>query len=589
MSQIDDDDLPAPSPDPEPRTSLLTITLCVLNVAAVLAFGYLLVMNLATRQRWTRLAFLHDVAIQGLPLLEEADKPSAAHSLAPAMTLEPEWLQEAYKQRGGKTVGQDKFRPGELEMQRVRPQDLSDEILKDVFTKAGGNPIGSLDEEIVKLGKDLPARIESAVEGAPKNAKDEQQKRQLLYAYLLPLAYLTGGVDQTKDLWSAVQATPAAQLDALITDAARRRMLVDILSRLEEYRPYDLPAKEDPLRNAAALSAKAQSAGLSPERYTFKTDELNDLLLKRVRETMEAKDANGQDRHELEKRRTVAFLLFTLSRIKGADGTPLYSPDRAEVVSGIREFTQAADTMPLVLERLANRLLDAIQLDRGQQRYAPLDYRIRNPKLFAERLTALLDTMKVPIKNKAAFQKAAEEAFTFKEEKDKIRTDDKETASQKALAKVKKLMQDQGIGIIEEKEDAAQKRTVRQAQFDQAVMHLVDDLEPGFVGRHHDLVKQIADLAARIRQMENRLKELQTQQTQSGADYKVREQHVTQVASKVIAARERTLRLAQDLAVLQQERWRAQVELSNADRDNRIMERRIRELELSKKGRGKPR
>ncbi len=586
MSQIDDDDAPAPPPDPEPRTSLLTITLCVLNVAAVLAFGYILLMDLTTRQRWTRLAFLHDVAIQGLPLLEEADKPSASYALAPQLTLEPEWLKKAYEQRGAKPVGQDKFRPADLEMQRVRPQDLPDEILKDVFKKAGGNPVGSLDEEIVRVRKDLPSKIDSAVEAVAKNAKNEAQKRQLLYGLLLPMAHLTGGKDQTVDLWPAVAATPVGQLDALIADAAKRRLLVEILSRLEEFRPHDPKQKDDRLLHAVALvPAKAQSAGLSPERYQVKTDDLMDMLLARVGDTTAAKDAQGTERTELEKRRTIAFLLYTLSRFKGPDGTPLYPPDRAEVVSGVREFTHAAEAMPLVLERLQNRLLYAIQLDRGQTEYGPLDYRIHDPKQFAQKLVSLLDTMKVPIPDKAKFLAKAEELF--KGEQGKIRTDEKETAGEKALPKVKELLKAQGVVITEDKEDAAQKRNVRQAQFDAAVMQLLNDIEPGFAGRHDELVKQIADLAARTKQLEARLKEVQAQQTEAGAEYGVREKHIAQVASKLIAARERTRRMAQDLSVLEEQRWRAQVELSNADRENRILERRIRQLELSRKGSGK--
>jgi hypothetical protein len=597
MSQIDDDDdLPSGDEKPQPQTSLITIALCVLNIAAVLAFAYLLIMDLSTRQRWMRLAFMHDFAIQGLPLLEEDDQPSAAHSLAPPTTLEPDWLKEAYLARKGVKV-KEAFRPAELEMQRIRTKDLSEEFLKEVF-KGRGKPIGSLDEELVQLRADLPKKIDSATEGAAAKAKTEQDKRNLLYFYLLPMANLSGGVDQTVEVDLAIQAIPPkklAALDALIVDAAKRKLLVDLLTRLEEFRPQDPALSHNVLRRAVALRpAKGGPAPLSTARYKVSTDDLMEQLNQRVDETLAKKDWKDRDQHDIEKRRRMAFLLYTLSRFKGGDGSPLYSPERAEVVSGIREFTQAADTTALILQRLQKRLLTAIVLDRGPSFY-PLDYRVHDPKQFARAVTQLLVTMQVfpdwkdkdakadAVKRRKAFEKGVEKMFT--DELGKIRSDEKGTAAEKALAKVKEVMKDQGVGIPEDPADV--KLKVREAQFDQAVLQIVDSTEPGFVGRHHDLIKRIADLSARIRQMDHRLKEIEAQEDTARKEYKVRQEHFASVAAKVVEQREQTLRIAEGLAQLQHERFRAQLELSNADRDNRIMERRIRALEQSRKWRGK--
>src|SRR5262249_34573047 len=132
------------------------------------------------------------------------------------------------------------------------------------------------------------------------------------------------------------------------------------------------------------------------------TDDLMEMLTKRVDEALAPLDAKGEKRHDVEKRRYVAFLLFTLGQFKGADNNPLYPPGRAEVVCGVREYTQAAGTTALILQRLEKQALDAIGRDRGESLYS-LDYRVHDPKLFAEKVTMILEEL-------GAFPKKAEDA-----------------------------------------------------------------------------------------------------------------------------------------------------------------------------------
>jgi hypothetical protein len=603
MAQTDDDDVLGEELPPTPRTPLLVVALCVLNVAAALAFAYLLIMDLDARHRWAAEVFRRDLAIRGLPLKEE-EAPSekdaiGAQAIAPRMTLEPAWLEKAYQDRTGKSL-QEKFRPAELDPQRIRPQDLSEDLLKDLFSKYGMEPVATLDAEIDRLKRNVPKGIEAATEGAAKNAKNDQAKRDLLYAYLLPLAHLTDNVDQVVELDQAIKAANPKQLDGLIVDAARRKLLVDILLRLEEFRPHAPSAKDDKLLRAAALKpALGKAVGLNVDRYKVTTDDLMAMLTQRVGETLDKRDVHGNERHDLEKRRTVAFLLFNLGQLKGADNNPLYPPGRAEVVCGVREYTQAADSTALVLERLEKRVLDAVERDRGPALY-PLDYRVHDPKRFAEKVTMLLEELETfpkkaddakadpqAVKRRGAFQKAVQDLFADHLKEKRMKTDDKETVGQKVLGALTKLMKDQGVVITEDKDDLARKFKVKQTLFDRAVVRMTDGYEPGFVGRHHEQVNTVRELSGRIREMDNRLKELQAQAARLEAEYKERQAHVAGVEKKLVAARAATLQLANDLARLLDERFRAQVELSDADRRNQLMERRLRELERApKKGKG---
>jgi chromosome segregation ATPase len=148
-------------------------------------------------------------------------------------------------------------------------------------------------------------------------------------------------------------------------------------------------------------------------------------------------------------------------------------------------------------------------------------------------------------------------------------------------------MKAQGVVIPEDKDDLARKFKVRQTLFERAVARMTDGYEPGFVGRHHEQVNTVRELSGRIREMDNRLKELQAQAVRLEAEYKERQVHKTAVEKKLVAARAETLRLANDLARLLDQRFRAQVEYSDADRRNQLMERRLRELERApKKGKG---
>jgi len=591
MTQIDDDDDLQSDPDViriKPRTSALTIALCFFNLLAVLAFFYLLLMTLSRRHQWMDQAFYRSVAIQGRPLAVEANGLSDANALAPKETLDPEWLKAAYEERGGKKVS-ERFREASLELQPILPQQtqgLSDEVLKWMFKEGGGTPVKTLDEEVARLKQELPGMIKKAAEGAKEKFLSEKDRRDRLQKELFALAITT---DQVAALDKAMQAVAPPDLAEVLIEASQRRMIADILDVMEEFRPWyegagvdgnKLNKKTDEdsaLQRLVALKplAKGLKPALSADRYSVPLADLEARLQKRLDSILAAKDPKERPRNGLEKRRNLGFLLLALARVRTPDGTALYPMERVEIVSGAREFSHAADNMLLVLGHIIDKRLQvAIERDRGRHYIYPLGYRITNPDLFAVKLKELLARLKIPVADEKAFVLAVKQHFEGRQGK-------LETPEQ-VLAETKGLLAKLQIKIPEPKAGFLEKT----AEFDREVYRLVDDREVGFVGRHHQALRRIQDIIKRIADQEVRLQELLAQEKEAQRQLTEREDQLKKTTTKLIAQREKTLQLAESLRQRQEERFRAQIELADADRLNQYMARRIAVLELTRK-RGK--
>src|SRR5581483_5264381 len=154
----DDFDQPAP----KARVSMLTVLLFFLNVAAALGFAYLLLMTYQKRQSWSYAVFLYDLRDLGLPLEMEADGPSASRETTPRKLLDPAQLKAAFQKRStGVSVSEPFQAVDERFVGGIRPQHLTPEVLADVF-KNLGPPVKTLEDEIRRLQKDLPADLDRA-------------------------------------------------------------------------------------------------------------------------------------------------------------------------------------------------------------------------------------------------------------------------------------------------------------------------------------------------------------------------------------------------------------------------------------------
>lgn len=360
---VDEGDDFAEEDGPKPRVSLLTVLLCLLNVAATIGFAVLLIMDYSKRQEWSHAVFMRDLALQGVALAQEADGPSAYHATMPEQRINPDKIKEAFRKRGGSVS--ESFTPvAEVFPNRILPQHLSDETLKLHF-KGLGPPVRTLEDEIDRLRKELPNDILKAAQETtdkldPKAKDPVQDKRNLLVALLLPLARTPRQID---DMYTMIQKVDPDKLHDLLIDVGQRRVLYDILAPLEYFRPS--PVSEWPLEKIGDVYSK------DPK----KLDDYYAMLERRLKSAKADKfdpkfnfgsEWQDKDRDSIEKRQVIAFVLFTIGQARKPDGTPLYpqGADRVQKVIGLFEDAVAAHYLTGAVDKMTQRLLQLAIEDR---------------------------------------------------------------------------------------------------------------------------------------------------------------------------------------------------------------------------------
>jgi hypothetical protein len=338
----------APSParkSSRPRVTVLTTVLCVLNVLAALVFTYLVVMDYKTRQDWSRAVLLHDVALVGLPLEEESRGPSASQATIAKQNLDREVIKAAAQKRGVRVT--DPYKDiYEIFGADIQPQDLGPDILNLAF-RGLGHPVKTLEEEVNRVQKEVLSDIEQAADAFVASAKSADDKRKMLSYNLMSMAATGIQIDR---LDRELRKIPPADLDNKLKDAVQRRLLISIL------RPLDA---QSPLGN------KDRTLDQAVEFYKVPLDQVVNLLQARFQSALAGKlDFESYQGNSIDKRRSMAYLLVVLSQVKKPDGTPLYSPERAQVVVGLYQLASATQDLTTAVLAEHQRLLLAIQEDR---------------------------------------------------------------------------------------------------------------------------------------------------------------------------------------------------------------------------------
>lgn len=375
-----DDDVPS---RPRPKNTLLTLILCVLNVLAAVGFMFLLTLDYQKRSEWSYAVFLHDLAMQGLPLKEEEEVPSASRATVRYPKLTSEQIKAVFSTRpgtkGGDTFGvvdpdlvaqagkAGAFIPPAYIENRILPSHLSPDALKDHFgaTYLGADKeVTTLEGEIARLKDKVPTDIAAVAKETVSGTPKEDDKRALIAKLLLPLTY---DIHQVEKLDKKVKAAKGDDLDTLLEDAVQRRMLMDILGPADIFRPGDV--KSFLIEKVADVDS-------------FPLDDLKSLLKKRfdvaVAEKFIADVHQGPDwekelRWSIEKRATTAFLLASLAFVRKPDDSLLYADngpagtpnlDRVQRVIGILEFTTGVYNLGLAYEKMEEKVVEAIKFDR---------------------------------------------------------------------------------------------------------------------------------------------------------------------------------------------------------------------------------
>jgi hypothetical protein len=349
---------------PRPRTPVFTIVLLVLNFLAVIPFVLLLFLSTAARYQWTYATFLNRVYAWGLPLDDEENAPSAAQQTRPRMRIDSDRLKEVFSKHHPRPAGSagvpEPFQPVDTVDEPtgfwIRPSQIDARVQADLFTANGlGEPVKTLEDEVRRLKTVVPQQMDSAADMFVGAQKSDEAKKKAAERIFLPLAWSTG---QVEAIQKRIDAAQGADLDALLKEAVLRRMHADVLAPLNVFRPG--APEEFTVEKISETDLDAIKAHLQ-QRF-------DQAISKQYIPAVHMGSAfEGKARGDVEKRQNVAFLLFDLARLKAPDAKePLLARgfDRAQVVSGLFEFAQAAANYARALRVLDQVVLRAIDADR---------------------------------------------------------------------------------------------------------------------------------------------------------------------------------------------------------------------------------
>jgi hypothetical protein len=231
-----------------------------------------------------------------------------------------------------------------------------------------GNPVGNIEEEMARIKGGLFNQIETVAQDLTKimEKADDAAKKAQVAMLLYPLCF---NPMQVEKLEAKIKNAKGTMVTALLEDAIQRRILADILLPVEMYRP----GESEP--NKLAILEKAA------DKDEVSLDTLRDLMKSRLDEAAAAKydpkvhygkDWEGVARWTPEKRQNAAFLLVSLAyankHLPGKkDDEQLLDPkglERAQRISGLFDFTQACVNYNEAVQKLEQRVIDAISLDR---------------------------------------------------------------------------------------------------------------------------------------------------------------------------------------------------------------------------------
>ena len=350
-------DIARPPGLPKPQMTKTAMVFMLLNWVMVAAFVYVATMDYFTRLQFSYRGMLNHITIWGLPLRMEEDFPSGWAQTRPQLKLSPEQLKDAFKSRRGVTpIGaREEFVPVDEPVPlRLRPSDMSEDILKDVFAEVGKAMGPTQEDEIVFLITDVPSKIENATKTVLDKFKDksEEEKRKTAKEVLLPFAW---NVWQDEKLAKRIEEATGAELDSILKESVQRRMYHDILAPINLFRPPDL--KDFKVEKLASLDSMPEAKDLKDHT---KLEDLKKVLEKRFSAAIadkynaethlgdlwntEKSGALAMERDSIEKRQTIAFVLCAVAHVQvPVLGDFLYPKgvERAQVLCGLREFTTA--------------------------------------------------------------------------------------------------------------------------------------------------------------------------------------------------------------------------------------------------------
>jgi hypothetical protein len=362
---------------PTPKVTMTTYILIGLNLLAAPAFLYVLFADHEVHTQHVYRTIYNFTRIYGLPLESEETPASIYAETRSVIRLNAEQLKAAFigRRTGFSPPGSEPFvAVDESVPMHIRPSDMSEMLLKDVFSEVS-NPVKTLDAEIKRIQDTLPGTIETAAKDVVAKTKAED-KRGAIKKILLPIAW---DVWQVKRLNDKLDAVKDDALDDMLLDAVQRRIYYDILAPLNIHRAgADDDYKIEKMAAVDSYVMKFKDGDVKLEGY--KIDDLKGFLLQRLKAAQAEKydpevhlgkrwpsDAASMTRDNNERRHVIAYILFTHGQVQTPTLKEYLIPkglDRAQVVSGLNEFTSASVQYVIAQRILQQRIAEAIRVDR---------------------------------------------------------------------------------------------------------------------------------------------------------------------------------------------------------------------------------
>jgi hypothetical protein len=317
---------------PRGRTSFLTIFLIVLNIGGIAAFASMLWLDMQRQDKWTRSLFLRHLALVGLPTDKHTqlgtNDTNPEHAAEMEHYLDPPAIKEAYAKRNLSPKG--KFLEVKEVLRHQVRYPIEESLLKKYFELANqqgkvGDPVGSLDEELDRVKNKLPAEIDQVAADVAAKVKDKGDdiKKQLVRDILYPVANEGWQIGK---LELALRETSGEKLDKLLVEAAKRKMLYDILKPMEIFRPVEVlkPGENEPDAyedTKVPLTQRTVKRPLVDRVWDLKdvpTEKLMELLNERLTQVIADTDPTDSTRKrtDAEKRRAITFLLLAISQVE---------------------------------------------------------------------------------------------------------------------------------------------------------------------------------------------------------------------------------------------------------------------------------
>jgi len=355
---------------PKPKVTALTMILIFLNMTAALAFVFLMSMIFQKRQAWAFRTFERSFEAQGLPLREEDNGQSGSRATLPRQPLSGEALKAAFLKRGGApTKVPEAFKDVDEPLPHdIEPRYLTDEILKNYFG-ALGDPVRTLEDEILRQKEQFPKAIEKAAEDQVAKVKavgDEEKRREEVRRLVLPVAYSR---HQLESLLKNIDDAKGDKLLKILAEGIQRRMYLEALMPMEVLRPGTLDKKGEKFLIASAGDLESYPLDELKRQYEKRLDS---IISDKYETEFYYGDAFGsRPRGSIDKREAIGVALLSIASVHLPDGALLDKNgiERVRKVMGLWEFSYSALNFVYSLNFLYGSPEDYVRDEKGDRKF----------------------------------------------------------------------------------------------------------------------------------------------------------------------------------------------------------------------------